>query len=208
MRKPIATQEAERIVCNGGTVWRGKLAYSVICGRVEQRSGHFSHALDWWQFHNMDGFEVEIPDNAPSPNDSKPDTPTGANGPGDPQWMTPGQALEWMASHIGEWLEDDAHGARWRIPSPHGSIVVRESGNNVSNASLPFIYSRRFRVPVDKQAPLLPKLPDGYSFRDVGDAGYLHLFAGDNDIGCVYSRECRDAYAALVQLWDQEHASK
>lgn len=55
--------------------------------------------------------------------------------------------------------------------------------------------------------PKLPKLPNGYSFRDTGDAGTLHLFSGANDIGCAYSKEDRDAYVALVELWDQEHAS-
>lgn len=60
--------------------------------------------------------------------------------------MTAGQAVDWMASNVGECLEDDVNGALWRIPCLHGEIEAMVGDLVMTNQLLPVMYSRRFRV--------------------------------------------------------------
>jgi hypothetical protein len=120
------------------------------------------------------------------------------------EWMTPGQALDWMFENYEKHLVDDS-GVDWVLCSdtiaPFQPVTFMSSRDGSFKATpLTVMQSRKFRRP-NRTAHQLPKLPGGYTW------GKNRVINGTPNNGSTHCRTCetqteRDICAACVQEFD------
>lgn len=114
--------------------------------------------------------------------------------------MTPGAALDWMASHRGEELTDNRD-VRWRVACSLESIGKgQDAWHDADRNGMAVFLQRTFRIPERE----LPKLPEGLKWgKNSRDIPVVIFEEGIHLVGCASDEHGKLRRAAMVALVEE-----